>query len=240
MNYETKLTGGKIIAKDTMSFSFEKPEGYEFQAGQYCFLNLPDKGFQDKRGLRRHLTLASSPRDKELLFATRMTGSAFKNTLRELSDGETITIEKPLGHFTLPEDTATPLIFIAGGIGITPFRSMLRYASASKTEHTIMLFYSNRMPETTAFLDELESIAEGSGRMSFVPTMTNMQDSRQEWDGLTGKINPAMIKDNHHDWDRADYYIAGPPGMVDGVKGIVQEMQIDKERIHTEKLTGYK
>jgi ferredoxin-NADP reductase len=240
MNYETQLTGGKIIAKDTMSFSFEKPEGYEFQAGQYCFLNLPDKGFQDERGLRRHLTLASSPRDKELLFATRMTGSAFKNTLRELSEGEPITIEKPLGHFTLPEDAAAPLVFIAGGIGITPFRSMLRYASDSKTEHAIILFYSNRMPETTAFLDELERIAESSDHIVLFPTMTDMQDSRQQWDGLTGKIDPAMIRENCQEWDAAAYYIAGPPGMVDGVKGIVHEMQIDKERIHTEKLTGYK
>jgi len=240
MNYDTRFIEGKVIAKDTMEFLFEKPEGYEFKAGQYCFLNLPDKGFQDERGLRRHLTLASSPREKELLFATRMTGSAFKNTLKELSGGETITIEKPLGHFTLPQNTETPLIFIGGGIGITPFRSMLRYASYARTGHTIMLFYSNRMPETTAFLDELERTAEGNDSISFIPTMTKMQDSHEQWDGLTGKINPAMIKDNHHDWDRADYYIAGPPKMVDGVKGIVQQMEVLEARIHVEKLTGYK
>jgi ferredoxin-NADP reductase len=239
MNYNTKLIDRKIIAEDTMSLSFAKPEGYDFRAGQYCFLKLPDKGFQDKRGLRRHLTIASSPLEKELLFATRITSSAFKKTLKELSEGETITIEKPLGSFTLPEDTSTPLVFIAGGIGITPFRSMLRYASDDKTKHTITLFYSNRVPETTAFLDELERIADSNNKIKIIPTMTNMENSKQKWDGLMGRINPLLIKNNYKAWNQAFYYIAGPPKMVDGIRDIVREMGIKKDMIHIEKLTGY-
>jgi len=239
MDYDTKLIDRKIIAEDTLALSFEKPEGYEFQAGQYCFLNLPDKGFQDKRGLRRHLTIASSPLEKELLFATRITGSAFKKTLKELSTGETITIEKPLGKFTLPEDTSTPLVFIAGGIGITPFSSMIRYASDVRTKHTITLFYSNRKPEAAAFLGELEHIADINDNIHIIPTMTNMDASARQWDGLIGRINPSMIKDNSQEWDRADYYIAGPPKMVDGIRDVILEMHISKERIHIEKLTGY-
>ncbi|MFZ5907075.1 MAG: FAD-dependent oxidoreductase [Nitrospirota bacterium] len=239
MQYDVELIEKKIIAEDTLAVYFERPGGYEFKAGQYCFLNLADTGFQDERGLRRHLTIASSPLESELLFATRLTGSAFKKTLRKLSGGEKITIEKPLGNFTLPEDTSTPLIFIAGGIGITPFRSMLRYAADALTKHAIMLFYSNRVPETAAFLDELENIAESNEKINLVPTMTNMENSKQVWDGLTGRINPSMIKGNNPEWDRAVYYMAGPPKMVDGVEDIIRKMDIGKEKIHGEKLTGY-
>jgi ferredoxin-NADP reductase len=174
-----------------------------------------------------------------LLFATRITSSAFKKSLKELSGGETITIEKPLGHFTLPEDASTPLVFVAGGIGITPFRSMIRYVSDAQTKHAITLFYSNRMPEVTAFLDELKSIADSNDSIEVVPTMTNMDNSSMQWGGLTGRINTSMIKDNYKEWDNAVYYIAGPPKMVDGVKGVIMNMHITKERIHIEKLTGY-
>ena len=239
MNYDIKLIEREIISEGTMALSFERPVGYEFLAGQFCFLNLPDKGFQDKRGLRRHLTIASSPLEKRLLFATRITGSAFKKTLQELSGGENITIEKPLGNFTLPEDTSSPLLFIAGGIGITPFRSMMRYASDARTKHVITLFYSNRMPETAAFLDELKSIADKNDHMNMLPTMTEMENSAQEWDGLTGEINPAMIKDNYKQWEHAVYYVAGAPKMVDGIRDIVRDMHIEEEKVHFEKLTGY-
>jgi ferredoxin-NADP reductase len=239
MVYDTKLIDRKIVAEDTMALSFEKPEGYEFQAGQYCFLNMPDKGFNDKRGLRRHLTIASSPLEKELLFAIRITSSAFKKTLKELSKGEIITIEKPLGHFTLPENTSTSLVFIAGGIGITPFRSMIKYASDAHTKHVITLFYSNSTPEVTAFLDELESIADINDNIIIIPTMTKMNSSSMQWDGLTGRINPLMIKDNCKDWNYAAYYIAGPPKMVDGIQEVIKNMHVNKERINIEKLTGY-
>jgi len=239
MGYITKLIRREMIAENTLALSFEKPSGYEFLTGQYCFLNLPDKGFMDKRGLRRHLTIASSPLEKELLFATRITGSAFKKTLKELSPGEAITIEKPLGNFTLPEDTSTPLVFIAGGIGITPFRSMIRYASDARTKHSITLFYSNRKPEAAAFLEEMEHISVINDTLRIIPTMTDMETSARKWDGLTGRINPSMIKDNYREWDNAFYYIAGPPKMVDGIRDVIRGMHIGKERIRIEKLTGY-
>ena len=239
MNYATQLIDRKLIAENTLACYFEKPEGYEFRAGQHCFLNLPDKGYQDERGLRRHLTLASSPLEHHLLFATRMTGSAFKKTLEELSRGERITIEEPLGNFTLPEDTSTPLVFITGGIGITPFRSMMRYVSDAGTKHVITLIYSNRVPEAAAFLAEFESIADTNDNITIVPTMTKMENSNLEWNGLTGRINPPMIRDNARGWDRAVCYIAGPPKMVDTIQDIILKMHVNREKIHMEKFPGY-
>ena len=126
--------------------------------GQWCFISVPDLGFQDERGLKRPLSIASSPLEKELLFATKLSNSAMKRTLADMPLGSVISLEKPLGNFILPEDTSTPLAFLAGGVGITPFRSMLRYAAEARTGHTITLFYSSRTPAETPFLDELMSI----------------------------------------------------------------------------------
>jgi ferredoxin-NADP reductase len=239
MIYTAKLISSEEIAEDIMAFQFEKPEGYQFTAGQFCFLNLPDMGFHDERGLRRHLSIASSPLERELLFATKMSESAFKRTIRTMTAGMTITVEPPLGFLALPESTALPAIFLAGGIGITPFRSMIRYASGARTGHTITLFYSNRMPDEAAFLGELEGIAEVHGNIRILPTMTRMQESAVPWPGLTGRINVSMIEEHCRDWRDSVFYIAGPPAMVDSMNETLQEMHIKPDRMHIEKFSGY-
>lgn len=239
MNYAVKLISSGEIAKDIMAFQFEKPAGYQFTAGQFCFLNLPDMGFDDERGLRRHLSIASSPLENELLFATKMSESAFKKTLRAMTAGTAITIEQPMGFLSLPESTTLPAIFLAGGIGITPFRSMIRYASGARTGYTITLFYSNRTPDEAAFLGELEGIAEVYGNLRVLPTMTRIQESAVRWPGFTGRIDASMIEEHCRDWRDSVYYLAGPPVMVDSMKETLKEMHISNERMHVEKFSGY-
>ena len=146
MSHTARLIDRKVIAEETLSFLFERPRGFEFRAGQFCLLGLPDIGFMDERGLRKPLSIASSPLDNELMFVAKMSESAFKKTLREMPPGTTVTVDGPRGSFTLPEDTSAPVIFIAGGIAIIPFRSMVRYAAATGTTHPITLFYSSRTP----------------------------------------------------------------------------------------------
>jgi ferredoxin-NADP reductase len=239
MHYDTRLVDRQLLADDIMVFSLEKPEHYEFQPGQFCFLNLQDIGFQDERGLRRHLSIASSPLEKELLFATKISSSAFKQTLKEMNRGNIITIEPPLGTFMLPEDTENPLIFLAGGIGITPFRSMVRYIAEAPTNHTATLFYSNRVPEEATFIDEFQSIADTHENISVVPTMTRVESSSTTWSGLTGRLNASMIREGCKEWRDAIYFIAGPPKMSDSMKELLADMDIQQERIHVERFTGY-
>jgi len=239
MNYAVKLISSEEVAKDIMVFQFEKPAGYQFTAGQFCFLNLPDMGFNDERGLRRHLSIASSPLENELLFATKMSESAFKKTLRAMTAGTAITVELPSGFFSLPGSTALPVIFLAGGIGITPFRSMIRYVSGAGTGHTITLFYSNRTPNEAAFLGELEGIAEVYGNIRIIPTMTRGEEPSVKWPGLTGRIDASMIEEHCRDWRDSVFYLAGPPVMVDGMKEILREMHISNDRMHIEKFSGY-
>ncbi len=239
MNYDARLLDRKMISTDIMTVSLDKPEHYEFQPGQFCFLNLQSIGIQDERGLRRHLSIASAPHEKELLFATKISASAFKQTLLEMPLGNMITIEPPLGTFTLPGQTANPVICLAGGIGITPFRSFVHYIINAQTDHKVTLFYSNRVPEEAVFLNELQSIADTHEHISVVATMTRVDSSSTTWSGLTGRLNPSMIKEGCKGWRDAIYFIAGPPKMSDSMKELLQEMDIHTDLIHVERFVGY-
>ena len=239
MSHVAKLIDRKVIAEETMAFLFEKPGGFEFRAGQFCLLGLPDIGFRDERGLRKPLSIASSPLDNDLMFVAKMSESAFKKTLREMPAGTAVTIDGPHGSFTLPEDTSIHVVFIAGGIAIIPFRSMVRHVAGARTEHTITLFYSSRTPQEAAFLKELQDIAETHGNIRLVATMTRVSEQSKTWSGLTGRINPAMIRDSCKEWRDAVYYVAGSSGMVDGIETMLTGMEIKAQRIRKEKFTGY-
>ncbi|MBI5015467.1 MAG: FAD-dependent oxidoreductase [Deltaproteobacteria bacterium] len=235
----SRLLDRREIAGELMTFRLERPAGYEFRAGQFCFLELPDLGFQGDRGLRRHLSLASSPTETDLLFGTRKSQSAFKQTLAALPLGSPITIEEPRGSLALPEDPSRPLVFLAGGIGITPFRSLLRYAADSDTSHRVTLFYSNRRPEETLFLEDLLEIARGHDTLRVLATMTRMGESSEPWDGLTGRLTAATIREHCPEWPESAFYLAGPPAMVETLEAVLQELGIDPSRIRPERFTGY-
>jgi ferredoxin-NADP reductase len=143
------------VAKGTLLVTFDLlGEEVDFTPGQYFFVTLPDVGYQDEKGLRRHITVVTSPNEKGVLgFATRMRESAFKRSLDELPVGAEVEVEQPKGKFALPEDPARPLVFVAGGIGITVFRSMLRYIREEKLPYRVTLIFTNRDRESAAFLD---------------------------------------------------------------------------------------
>src|SRR5215213_4410938 len=163
----------------------------EFTPGQYFFVTLPDVGYQDDKGLRRHITVVTSPNEKGVLgFATRMRDSAFKRSLAELPVGAEVDVEEPKGKFALPEDTTRPLVFVAGGIGITVFRSMLRYIREERLPYRVTLIYSNRDSESTAFLDELRELERELPEFRLVLTMT--QDP--SWDGETRKVDAEFLE----------------------------------------------
>ena len=236
MDYKARFIDREMLAGDVMIVRVEKPEGFQFLAGQYCVVTVPDLGFQDDRGLKRPLSISSSPTEKDLLFVTKLSGSAPKRTMAEMPPGTILSLGKPMGSLTLPEDTATPLVFLAGGIGITPFRSMVRYAADAPTGHAITLFYSSRTPEETPFLDELQRIPEQHSQIGVVITMTRAGEG---WRGLTGRLSPEMIKNGCNVWEHAVYYIAGPPTMADAMKQTLEAMDIPPARIKIELFGGY-
>jgi ferredoxin-NADP reductase len=238
MTYSARLVERKNLAGDVAIFRFEKPEGFEFKAGQWCLLTVPDLGYKDERGLRRPLSLASSPLEKDLLFITKLSGSAMKRSLAEITPGASVTLDTPMGSLLLPGELELPLVFLAGGVGVSPFRSMIRYAADAPTGHRITLFYSNRTPEETPFLDELLAIPSANPRIATAVTMTRATDESR-WKGLTGRLNPDMIRNNCNAWQEARYFIVGPPNMADAMKQTLNEMSIAPERITLELFAGY-
>jgi ferredoxin-NADP reductase len=226
------------VAKGTLLVTFDLLGAeVDFKPGQYFFVTLPDVGHQDERGLRRHITVVTSPNEKGVLgLATRMRDSAFKRSLGELPVGAEVEVEQPKGDFGLPDDTSRPLVFIAGGIGITVFRSMLRYIREEQLPYRVTLIYSNRDRESTPFLDELRALEQELPDFRLILTMT--QDSG--WDGETRKVDAEFIKDHlEGNLNQYTFLAAGPPAMTEAVKKALEAAGIDRENVVAERYSGY-
>lgn len=240
MNYEAKLISREQLAGGVAVFRFDKPDAFQFLAGQWCLLTAPAMGFEDDRGLRRPLSIASSPLEKDLLFATKLSDSGFKRTLAEMRPGDKMMLGSPTGSLVLPPQTETPLVFLAGGVGITLFRSMCRYAADAKTGHSITLFYSSKSPEETPFLEELLGIPQQNKAVSVVITMTRAPEDPASWTGLRGRLDEGVIKEHCPVWKNAVYYVAGPPVMADAMGQTIAAMDVPADRIKIEVFAGAK
>src|SRR5262249_19389529 len=198
------------VARETLLVVFDLlGEQVDFQPGQYFWVTLLDPPYDDEKGPRRHISVVTSPNEPGVLgLCTRLRDTAFKRSLAQLPVGAEVEVEPPKGDFALPRETDLPYVFIAGGIGITVFRSMLRYIAEEKLPHNVTLVYSNRDRESAAFLDEL---AQNGQRV--VLTMTDDPG----WDGETRRIGPELLRDHlGSDLGSFRFLLAGPPGMVDG------------------------
>jgi ferredoxin-NADP reductase len=226
------------VAKGTLFVTVDLlGEEAAFRPGQYFFVTLPSVGHEDDKGLRRHITVVTSPNEKGVLgFATRMRESAFKQTLRELPVGSEVEVEPPKGKFSLPEDTSRPLVFVAGGIGITVFRSMLRYIREERLPYRVTLIYSNRDPESTAFLDELRELEEELPDFRLILTMTEDPN----WNGETRTVDAGFFAEYLGDDVNAfTFLVAGPPAMTEAVQGALGEAGVREENVIAERFSGY-
>jgi ferredoxin-NADP reductase len=226
------------VAKGTLMVVFDLlGEKVDFLPGQYFWVELPNRGHDDERGLRRHISIVTSPNENGVLgLATRLRDSAFKRTLAELKVGDEVIVEEPKGDFHLPEDTSKEYVFVAGGIGITVFHSMLHYISEENLPHRITLLYSNRDPESTAFLDDVRELEGEIDGLRVVLTMTD--DSG--WDGETRRIDAEFLRDYlGDDLGRYTYLVAGPPGMVNGVADMLESEGVPEEQVVRTRFAGY-
>lgn len=237
--YKVKLIAKKTIAKETMAFTFEKPEGFAFKAGQCGDFTLLNPKETDEKGNIRAFSLADSPDANNLMIATRIRDSAFKRVLKELPLGAELKLEGPSGSFTLHNNKAIPAVYLTGGIGITPVRSIVVHAAKGKKLQQIFLFYSNNKPEDAAFLDELKSLEHENSNYKFIPTMTAMNQSKNEWHGELGYINKKMLEKYIKDLTKPIYYISGPAAMVTAMRNMLTEISIDDDNIRTEEFSGY-
>jgi ferredoxin-NADP reductase len=162
--YKVALKSKQQIAEGTYEFVFEKPEEFRFNAGQHVQMTLIDPPENDTKGNSRFFRIASTPPERDLMFAMRTRDSAFKRVLSHMESGEKVLIEilleSPHGSFVLHEDTSRPAVFIVGGIGIVPAYSMIKDAIQRELPHKMFLFYSNRRPERGENRSLVRSILE--------------------------------------------------------------------------------
>ena len=227
------------VAEGTMAFFFEKPEGFRFRAGQFAELTLSNPPETDAEGNVRTFSIASSPNEEYLTFATRMRDTAFKRVLKKMPLGAEVTLDGPMGSFTLHADSSRPAVFIAGGIGITPFRSIILQADTSQLPHHLLLIYSNRRPEDSAFLEELSGIEKENPRYKMIATMTEMEKSAREWNGRVARIDNPFLARAIEGLRDPICYVAGPPTLVSAVAKTLSVLGLGKDSIRTEEFEGY-
>jgi ferredoxin-NADP reductase len=237
--YLTRLKRREEIAAGTMAFHFENPEGFAYKAGQFGDYTLISPSEIDAEGNTRGFSLASAPYEDDLMFATRMRDTAFKRVLSAMELGAEITLDAPYGSFTLHNNSRIPAVFLTGGIGVTPVRSIVLQAAHDNLPHKIFLFDSNRRPEDAAFLHELTEAQNKNPNYTFVGTMTEMENSDQQWDGETGYITKAMLLKYIADLLLPIYYMAGPPEMVTAMRKTLNAAGVDDDNIRTEEFSGY-
>jgi ferredoxin-NADP reductase len=237
--YKVKLKAREEIAAGTMAFHFEKPEGFVYKAGQFADYTLINPPETDAEGNTRGFSLASAPYEDDLMSATRMRDTAFKRVLRTTPLGTELTLDAPYGSFTLHNNAAIPAVFVTGGIGVTPVRSIVLQAIHDQVAHRIFVVDSNKRPEDAAFLNDLNKPHEKNPHYTFVGTMTAMEKSHREWHEETGHMTKAMLSKYIDDLTLPIYYIAGPQGMVAAMRKTLSESGVNDDNIRTEEFTGY-
>jgi len=226
------------VAKGTLLVIFDLlGREVDFKPGQYFWVTLLDPPYDDEKGPRRHISVVTSPNERGVLgLCTRLRDSAFKRSLAELPIGTDVEVEEPKGNFLLPEDTTQQYVLIAGGIGITVFRCMLRYIAEEQLPYRVTLVYSNRDRDSAPFLDELLELEGANANLQLVLTMTN----DPAWDGESRRIDAELLHDHLGDkLQSLTYLIAGPPAMVEGVVGTLKAVGVPDEQLQPDSFSGY-
>jgi ferredoxin-NADP reductase len=237
--FRAKLKRRDLVAERTMSFHFEEPASFVFIAGQFIDMGLLNPRETDAEGNSRAFSVSSAPYENTITVTNRLRDTAFKRVLETMPLETEVKIEGPFGDLRLHNDVKRAAVFLAGGIGITPFHSILLDAADRMLPHHIFLFFSNHRPEDAPFLDELQSLEKHNENRKIIATMTNMEKSQLSWQGERGIIDKGMLDRLLKNAPSPIYYIAGPPGMVKGLHGMLQAAGIDGDDIRTEEFTGY-
>ena len=258
----------KFEATDVMSFRFSKKQKLQQQeresddkqssfldytAGQYAFFDIGGV-HNDSRGPIRHFTISSSPTEDFVMITTRIRDTPYKKRLSLLEEDTIVKVRGPQGKFVLHEDYSKPAVFLSGGIGVTPFRSMIKYATDKQLPIKIVMFDSNRNQENTLFKKEFDEFVNINRNLKIVYTITEEEQgsqditlsssspTRQQWTGERGRIDKDMLTKHLTDDEiqNSIFYTCGPPGMIKAMQDIIQnDLKIPKDRIKVEEFTGY-
>lgn len=247
----------KVEGTDVMSFKFSKQSNevkdsqqtglLNYTAGQFAFFDIGGVN-NDPKGPIRHFTISSSPTEDFIMFTTRIRDSPYKKRLSGLEKGAKVKVRGPEGQFVLHDDYSKPAVFLSGGIGVTPFRSMIKYVTDKLIPLKIVIFDSNRNQENILFKREFDEWKALNKNLEIIHTISETQldehqsNIKQNWSGEYGRINKEMILKYLDDISLLDsiFYICGPPAMLKAMRSMLQEeLKISNEMIKVEEFTGY-
>ncbi len=234
-----KLSEIKKLATDTFEFSFKRPEHFMFKPGQYLEWTLPSTR-TDGRGNRRYFTIASSPTEIEIKLGIRFNepGSTFKEQIKGLKNADIVAAGQLVGDFTLPEDKSKKLVFIAGGIGVTPFRSMIKYLIDKDEKRDIVFFYANKVEGEIAYKEIFDEAVKKLG-IVVIYILSDEKNIATSWAGERGRIDEAMLSKYVKDITVRTFYISGPNGMVESYKKLLTKVKIKPTSIVTDYFPGF-
>lgn len=232
--YQLKLIKQEIVAKQTIEFAFTKPDNFHFIPGQYGGFTLINP--ETKTPITRRFSLLSAPEEPTIRITTRIQPSDFKKALSALKPNEHIKFAGPTGTFVLHEDTNIPAVCLAGGVGITPFYSMIQHCKMANIIRPITLFYGNNTEEDAAYFNEFIMLAKEHSFFKFIPIF---QQPSAAWQGEKGLISASLI-DNYVDCQKpAIFYACGSPTMVQAMQRALAELDIPQSNIKVEDFPGY-
>lgn len=227
------------IANDTFDFVFTADKKLNFKPGQYLEWTLAHEKM-DNRGMRRYFTIASSPTEQDIIMGVKFyeKPSSYKQSLISLESAKTIVASQLTGDFTLPKDKNKKLIFLAGGIGVTPFRSMIKYLIDKNEKRDIIIFYSNKSFSDIAYKEIFDQAQKELG-IKTIYCLTDSNSIPKNWDGEKGIIDEQMIKRYALDYKDRMFYISGPRSMILSFKKYLKEAKVPKNHIKTDFFPGF-
>lgn len=231
MQKQTEVTQQLFRTEDILSVRFTRPEDFNYLPGQYMFLTLNGSSGQ----VTKHLSISSSPTEEYLEVTKRLTGHDFANALKASRVGDQVMIRGPYGSFTFRGEH-DKVCMLAGGIGITPLRSMIRYSTDKELRSSIVLLYSNHREEDIVFKDELDSMSKRNPNLKVVNTITH---PGRDWRGLTGRIDREMLAQVVPDYRERVFFTSGPRKMVDAMVALLDDLGLPEGQIRKEYFSGY-
>lgn len=227
------------LSPDIFQFIFTSDIKPKFSAGQYMELTFPHSK-TDTRGNRRYLTVASSPTEDTVEFGIKFAkqSSSYKFHLAQMKQGDKLIAGQLSGEFTLPANKNQKIVWMAGGIGVTPYRSMMKYLIDKQEKRSITLFYSNNTQADIVY-EDIFSEAEQKLGIKTIYTLTKQDQVPADWKGKVGFIDADMIKQAVSDFKTAIYYISGPHMMVEAMKGVLTKMGVSRSHIKTDYFPGF-
>lgn len=226
------------LTPDTYDFVFSKPPRFSYRPGQYMEWTLAHPRTDD-RGNRRYFTLASSPTEDTLRLGIKFNdhSSSFKNNLLSLSSETPIMAGQLAGDFVLPRNRQQKIVFMAGGIGITPFRSMVKYLIDRGEKRDIVLFYANKEASEIVYRDIFDRGRSVGLRPVYV--LTDQAKIPPQWPGLSGRITAAVITQEVPDYRERTFYLSGPNAMVTAYREMLRHLGLPSSQVKTDFFPGF-